>query len=119
MLPDGLLLLTPKAGLGGPRWMGFGLPPRIAETDECGERAFFWMAEVMEMHSEMTKETGSTATETGRLLYCIRGAMLRFSKVATPEGRGLSVVAEFCTSWLMIYSVWRLKSNVRISMRIV
>lgn len=25
------------------------------------------------MHSDMTKDTGSTATETGRLRYCIRG----------------------------------------------
>jgi hypothetical protein len=52
--------------------MRLGLPPRMAETDECGERAYFWMAEVMDMHSDMTSDTGSTAIETGRLRYCMR-----------------------------------------------
>jgi hypothetical protein len=52
--------------------MRLGLPPRMAETDECGDRACFWMAEVMAMHSDMTRDTGSTATETGRLRYCMR-----------------------------------------------
>lgn len=52
--------------------MRLGLPPRMAETDEYGDRACFWMAEVIAIHSEMTRDTGSTATETGRLRYCIR-----------------------------------------------
>lgn len=68
------LLLRPlEAGLCGPSCMGLGLPPRMAETEECGDRAFFWIADVMDMHSEMTKEMGSTATETGRLRYRILG----------------------------------------------
>lgn len=56
--------------------MGFGLPPSMADTDECWERACFWIAEVIEMHSDITRDTGSTATETGRLRYCIRGVSL-------------------------------------------
>ena len=28
------------------------------------------------MHSDITRDTGSTATETGRLRYCIRGVSL-------------------------------------------
>lgn len=44
----------------------------MAETDECGDRACFWMADVIVMHSDITSETGSTATETGRERYCIR-----------------------------------------------
>ena len=65
-----------RAGLGGLSNTGFGLPPRMADTDECGDLAFFWMADVMEMHSDMTSETGSTATETGRLLYLMRGGVV-------------------------------------------
>lgn len=65
-----------RAGLGGLRSTGFGLPPRMADTDECGDRACFCMAEVMEMHSDITREIGSTATETGRLLYRIRGGVV-------------------------------------------
>lgn len=80
-----------------------GLPPRMADTDECGERACFWMAEVIEMHSEITNETGSTATETGRLRYCIRGGRVRCSKLETPEGRGLSIVTGCCSSRFMIF----------------
>jgi hypothetical protein len=66
-----MLFLPGSAGLGGPTWTGVGLPPRMAETDECGERACLWMAEVMDMHSEITSDTGSTETDTGRLRYCI------------------------------------------------
>lgn len=101
-LPDGLLLLPRGEGLGGPRCTGFGLPPRMAETDECGDRACFWMADVIEMHSEMTSETGSTATETGRLRYCIRGGMLRVSCVKRSVDRGISILLESCASRLMI-----------------
>lgn len=54
--------------------MVFGFPPRMADTDELGLRACFWIAEVMEMHSEMTREMGSTATVTGLLRYCMRGS---------------------------------------------
>lgn len=61
-----------RPGLGGPRCTKFGLPPRMAATDECCDRAYFCMADVIAMHSEMTSDTGSTATDTGRLLYCIR-----------------------------------------------
>ena len=101
MLPAGLLLLPLTDGLGGPRVMVLGLPPRMADTDECGDRACFWIAEVMEMHSEITSETGSTATETGLLRYCIRGAILRGSNV--PEDRGISILLERCASRLMIW----------------
>jgi len=52
--------------------MTFGLPPRMAATDELGDRACLWRADVIAMHSEMTSDTGSTATDTGRLLYCMR-----------------------------------------------
>lgn len=75
----------------------------MADTDECGERACFWMAEVIEMHSEITNDTGSTATVTGRLRYCIRGGRVRFSKLETPEGRGLSIVTGCCSSRFMIF----------------
>lgn len=64
-------LVPGNAGLGGPTWTGVVLPPRIAETEECGDLACLWIAEVMDMHSEITSDTGSTETETGRLRYCI------------------------------------------------
>ena len=73
-------------GLGGMRRTGLGAPPRMAETDEWEDRACFWMVEVIAMHSEMTRETGSTVTETGRLRYCIRedcGWSLRLRPVAS------------------------------------
>lgn len=54
------------------------------------------------MHSEITRDTGSTATVTGRLRYCMRGAMLRFSKLETPEGLGLSILKGCCASRFMI-----------------
>lgn len=63
-------------GLGGRIGAKFGLPPRIAATDRLGDRACLCSADVIDMHSEMTKDTGSTATETGRLLYCIREEMI-------------------------------------------
>jgi hypothetical protein len=44
----------------------------MADTDECGDRAYFWRDDVMAIHSDMTRDIGSTATETGRLLYCMR-----------------------------------------------
>lgn len=47
-------------------------PPKMADTDECGDRAYFWRDDVTAIHSDMTREIGSTATETGRLLYCMR-----------------------------------------------
>lgn len=54
------------------------------------------------MHSEMTSDTGSTATDTGRLRYCIRTGSARFSKLETPDGLGLSIVRDGCSSRLMI-----------------
>jgi hypothetical protein len=98
MLAAGLLLRPRGVGLGGPNCTGLGLPPRMAETDECGERACFWIAEVIEMHSEMTSDTGSTATEMGRLRYCIRTGSARFSKLETPDGLGLSIFIACCSS---------------------
>lgn len=59
----------------GPKYIGFGFPPRMADTEECGERACLCSADVMDMHSDMTRDTGSTATETGRLRYCILGGI--------------------------------------------
>ena len=91
-LPAGLLLRAPSLGLGGPRCTGFGLPPRIAETVEGGDRACLWIADVIDMHSEMTREMGSTATDTGRLRYCIRGASLLTGGAAVAEGRGTSML---------------------------
>lgn len=87
--------------------MGFGFPPRMAETDECWERAYFWMAEVIEMHSDMTREMGSTATDTGRLRYCILGASARSGEriiASETEGGagGGSMLLEGCASRLMI-----------------
>jgi hypothetical protein len=51
----------------------FGLPPSIADTEEAVEGIRFRISEVMHMHSAITRDTGSTATDTGRLRYCIRG----------------------------------------------
>lgn len=59
--------------LGDPNCIVLGFPPRMAETEKWEERACFWMAEVIVIHSDMTNETGSTATDTGRLRYCILG----------------------------------------------
>ena len=39
-------------------------PPRMAETEDCAQRACFLIAEVTVMHSVVTKATGSTAIAT-------------------------------------------------------
>lgn len=62
---DEPILNEADARLGAP-------PPSMADTDRCCECACFWMAEVMLMHSDITSETGSTATDTGWLRYCMR-----------------------------------------------
>lgn len=41
-----------------------GPPPRMAETDECAQRACFRMADVTVIHSVTTRATGSMATVT-------------------------------------------------------
>jgi hypothetical protein len=86
-------------GPGGPSWMTLGLPPRMAETDECGDRACFWTAEVIAMHSDITRDTGSTATDTGRLRYCMReeSNMLR---------RGVTVPGAIATAGSMAVVGW-------------
>ena len=101
---DGLLLRPPREGLGGPSCIGFGLPPRIADTDECWERACFWMAEVMEMHSEITRDTGSTATDTGRLRYCIRGLSIRGPVFEEPSDWVVSMPAGVRASRCMVFA---------------
>jgi hypothetical protein len=91
--------------VGGTSWMRLGLPPRMAETDECGERACFWMADVMAMHSDITRDTGSTATETGRLRYCMRDESRRFRrgvKVPSAVATAASMGAAGCASWSMV-----------------
>lgn len=45
-------------------------PPRIADTDDCAQRACLRIAEVTVMHSVTTRATGSTATDMG--LDCLR-----------------------------------------------
>jgi len=63
------------------------------------------MADVIAMDSDMTRDTGSTATETGRLLYCMRdeserpGLLCRGSTSGVPgtEESAESIVAT--TSW--------------------
>ena len=62
---------VPAPAPGAPRAV-LGLLPSIAETVEFGDGIRFRISVVMETHSEMTRETGSTATVTGRLRYCIR-----------------------------------------------
>lgn len=47
----------------------------MADTDEWGDGMRFRISDVIEMHSDITNETGSTATDTGRLRYCILGGM--------------------------------------------
>lgn len=76
----------------------------MAETEECWERACFWMAEVMEMHSEMTSETGSTATDTGRLRYCMRGVS-RVAIAAEPRDREASMVLDARASRFMVFGI--------------
>jgi hypothetical protein len=44
--------------------IGAEVTPRIAETEECAQRACFRMADVTVIHSVVIKATGSTATET-------------------------------------------------------
>lgn len=92
----------------GPSCTGLGPPPKMAATEECGDRACFCIAEVMAMHSAMTRETGSTATETGRLRYCIRGEWCcarRGSGVVGLEGigdTGGSISMGTGASWLIL-----------------
>lgn len=104
-----LLLPLPRdTEFEGPSCTGLGPPPRIAATDEWGDRACFCMAEVIAMHSAMTRETGSTATETGRLRYCMRGEWCcarRGSGVVGREGAGEiegSIMCETGASWLIL-----------------
>lgn len=110
------LLPGRRRGLGGPSWIGFGLPPRIEETDEPAHRACLRIAEVTVMHSDMTKGTGSTATATGRLRYSVlRAGPLWFIVVVgdvlwrwvRPElldsgASSGSMVEVFCSFWLII-----------------
>ena len=48
-----------------------GVPPRIADTDECAHRACLRIADVTVIHSVVINATGSTATDTGVVLECI------------------------------------------------
>lgn len=67
------LLLGRRSGFEGPSWTELGLPPRMEDTEEWAQRACFRIADVTDIHSEMTRETGSTATATGLLRYCAIG----------------------------------------------
>jgi hypothetical protein len=92
-------------GPGGTSWIRLGLPPRMADTDECGERACFWRAEEMAMHSDMTRDTGSTATDTGRLRYCMREEVAKVRRgggVPGLAGRTGSIGGACWTSRLML-----------------
>lgn len=70
------------------------------------------------MHSEMTRETGSTATETGRLRYCIRGAsMCSCSALSGGSARRLASLAEeeSLASWLIsILDIRQRRHNVSV-----
>lgn len=72
----------------------------MADTEECGDLACFWIAEVIEIHSDMTREIGSIATETGRLRYCIRG-MSKDGKAASKREEP-SIVLDNRAFWLMV-----------------
>lgn len=96
---------------GGTSWIKLGLPPRMAETEDAYcERADFWMADVMAMHSDMIKDTGSTATVTGRLRYCMREEMtgLRLGRgvPGTDDGAGSMVVTARWASRLILQLGW-------------
>jgi hypothetical protein len=54
-----------------------GVPPRIADTDECAHRACLRMADVTVIHSVVIKATGSTATDTGFVLEFISVPFVR------------------------------------------
>ena len=69
---DGFILGRMR-GFEGPSWTELGLPPRMEETEEWAQRACFRMADVTDIHSDMTRATGSTATATGLLRYCAIG----------------------------------------------
>lgn len=62
----------------------------------------------MAIHSAMTRETGSTATDTGRLRYCIRGewcSARRGRGVVGREGAGEtngSIIWGMRASWFII-----------------
>ena len=90
----------------------------MADTEECGERAFFWMAEVIAMHSEMTRETGSTATETGLLRYCIRDDTVgerRGSGVSGTESKpAWAVIGAGRTSRFILQTERSLKLGVKL-----
>lgn len=111
MLAAALLLLPlPRdTEFVGPSCTGLGPPPSMAATEEWGDRACFWIAEVIAIHSAMTRETGSTATETGRLRYCIRGEWCcarRGSGVVGREGMeemaAGSIICDMGASWLIL-----------------
>jgi hypothetical protein len=92
---------------GGTSWIKLGLPPRMAETEDAYcERAVFWMADVMAMHSDMIRDTGSTATVTGRLRYCMReettGLRLGRGVPGTDDGAGSMVVTASWASRLIL-----------------
>jgi len=76
----------------------------MADTDESGDRVYFWMAEVMAMHSDITNETGSMATETGRLLYCMRDDIIgaRREKPKVDETVGSIGAIGGCASRFML-----------------
>ncbi|KAK5624507.1 hypothetical protein RRF57_000223 [Xylaria bambusicola] len=43
----------------------------MEDTEEPAHRACLRIIDVTDIHSDITNETGSTATDTGRLLYCV------------------------------------------------
>lgn len=51
-------------------------PPRIAETEECAQRACFLIAEVTVIHSVVIRATGSTAIAILRVVCTLSSSML-------------------------------------------
>lgn len=92
-------------------WTGFGFPPKIDDTEEWAQRGCFRMAEVTDMHSEVTRDTGSTATVTGRLRYCSRGISLVVI-VADRLGRGGNLDLESPASSSDAFRSWQCTSRL-------
>jgi hypothetical protein len=106
------LLPGRRSGLGGPSWIGFGLPPRMEDTEEPAHRACFRIIDVTDIHSDITNDTGSTATDTGRLLNWVseeRGTALttgrtdvfgrgETSELPRADVSAASIVALLCAS---------------------
>lgn len=76
------------------------MPPRIAETEECAQRACFRMDEVTVIHSVVTRATGSIAIGRGSDMVESDISSGRCARGVTLHGGGIEGHLEIDTAGL-------------------